>query len=262
MIAKQMHSVMRLADRLQEYSSWAPLKPYASPSRRLANWAVYAAVPAAAAASASNAAAATIQYAGSPVTVTAASNSSSRTVQFGTAPPLHLFAGRFNFSSSDFREKEGIAAAAGVEFLGQNLSIANLGSGKLISSGAGSFQYGHVQLNVRATGSSSVSGRFSQQAGQWIPGIINFAGFRFATNTHSSTAQVRYGWAELRIDMDAEGFPDSVTLLAAAYDDTGAPISTPSGTATPEPATAGLTLLALGAAGVAALRRRRAVVVT
>jgi hypothetical protein len=66
----------------------------------------------------------------------------------------------------------------------------------------------------------------------------------------------------LKINMDADNYPDSVTLLAGAYDDAGLPISTPtttlgSGTATAEPGTAGLLLLAMGAAGVTALRRGR-----
>jgi len=67
------------------------------------------------------------------------------------------------------------------------------------------------------------------------------------------------GWAEIRVD-DI----DSITLLGYAYEDTGMPIRIgdtgngepgPGPAPAPEPST--LALFALGATGLAALRRRR-----
>ena len=69
----------------------------------------------------------------------------------------------------------------------------------------------------------------------------------------------------MAFNADANGVPDSVTLLGLAYDASGAPItvgdiggSSVSAVApAPEPGTAGLILLSLGAAGVAVLRKRQ-----
>jgi len=233
----------------------ASTKP--SAINRTADWGVYAAALGAALAGATNAAAAVVNYTGGPITVTAASTSASQSVQFGTGPLLHLFADHFEFTRSGFQR--GIAGVSGAQFLGQDLSIAKFGSNQRISAGAGSFQGGHFHLKTRSTGSSIIAGKISRSSGQWVSGVTGFAGFRFQTNSNSSTAQINYGWLELRMNMSVDRFPDSVTLLAGAFDNSGSPITTPIATpsATPEPGTAGLLLLAMGAAGVTALRRRQ-----
>jgi hypothetical protein len=84
-----------------------------------------------------------------------------------------------------------------------------------------------------------------------VPG---FEGFRFATAGHFD-----YGWAELKVGVDGSGYPDSVTLLGMAYNSTpgAAILAGQTGAGAPEPGTAGLMLLALGAAGVTVLRKRR-----
>ena len=60
-----------------------------------------------------------------------------------------------------------------------------------------------------------------------------------------------FGWIRLRVDdLDTNTYPDRVTVVDWAFDDSGAPI--PAGV--PEPSCLGL--LAAGAAGIAAMRRR------
>ena len=247
-----------LRDRLNRYSRMTPsTKSCTAMVNRTADWAVYAAAFGSAVAGATNAAAATVNYAGGPITVSAAGNSTSQPVQFGSAPTLNLFAESFSFSRTSFHGKRGIAAVdgVGVQFLGQNFSMAQLGTNQLVSAGAGSFQSGNFHLKLRSVGSSAFVPNINRSSGQWVSGVTGFAGFRFQTNTNSSTAQINYGWLELRMNMSVDNYPDSVTLLAGAYDDSGLPVTTPS--ATPEPGAAGLLLLAMGAAGVTALRRRK-----
>jgi hypothetical protein len=245
-----------LRDRLNRYSRMTPAsKSCAAIVNRSADWAVYAAAFGAAVAGATNAAAAVVNYTGGPITVSAASNTSAQSVQFGPGPLLHLFAQNLSFSRTGFQGKRGIAAVSGFQFLGQNLSISRFGTNQRISAAAGSFQYGHFHLKTRSAGSSTIAGKISGSSGQWASGVTGFAGFRFQTNSYSSTARINYGWLELKMNMSVDNYPDSVTLLAGAYDDSGSPITTPG--ATPEPGTAGLLLLAMGAAGVTALRRRK-----
>jgi hypothetical protein len=264
-----------LQGRLESYSLSARSRGTAAVLRqRLGNWTAYAAVTGSAMAAATSASAGLITYSGGPVTVTAASNTSSKAAQIGSAS-IRILAKRLDFSTSLFQGHLGFAAATGarsnaaslrVGFLGAGQSIKKLGSGQVISSGApgsglGSFASGHIHLKLRSTGFSTVGGDFNRTDGRWTAGVPGFAGFAIPTNTYSSTARMNYGWVELEFNVDGSGFPDSITLLAGAFDNTpDEPVTTPGSppTSTPEPGTAGLMLLALGAAGVTALRRRKA----
>ncbi len=80
--------------------------------------------------------------------------------------------------------------------------------------------------------------------------VTGYFGFRFNLEVDSPNATAGttvYGWAQVeRVS------PSSGRLLQWAYDDSGAPIQVG---VVPEPGT--LSLLALGAAGIAALRKRR-----
>jgi LPXTG-motif cell wall-anchored protein len=64
-----------------------------------------------------------------------------------------------------------------------------------------------------------------------------------------------------QVTLDGSGFPTQLEVISWAYNDVaGAPIEAGQTTevgATPEPSTAALGLLALGAAGILALRKRR-----
>ena len=75
----------------------------------------------------------------------------------------------------------------------------------------------------------------------------------------TSGANTYYGWVELSVKQQGE--IDQVTALGWAYDNVaGESIAAGAGgpgAATPEPASAGLALLALGSAGVLAWRRRK-----
>jgi len=85
----------------------------------------------------------------------------------------------------------------------------------------------------------------SDAHGDWgVPGESYYMGFTFDLESDGSTV---YGWAEIK-RIDAQ----NGRLLGWAYDDSGGLIGAGE---IPEPT--GLSLLALGAAGVAPWRRRR-----
>lgn len=75
--------------------------------------------------------------------------------------------------------------------------------------------------------------------------VTGFLGFTFNGNQ---------GWMQLSLAADAAGAPVSATVVDWAYENSGGPIAA-GATGIPEPGSAGLALLALGALG---LRRRRA----
>jgi hypothetical protein len=79
-----------------------------------------------------------------------------------------------------------------------------------------------------------------------------YAGFGFGDNDLTGPI---FAWARVRVDVDATSA--KITVFEWAYEDSGAPIRIADTGAVPAPATPLLTLLGLGAMGVAAYRRRR-----
>jgi hypothetical protein len=96
-------------------------------------------------------------------------------------------------------------------------------------------------------------------AGTWTQGATGFAGFGFEIAGNRHFGWVRLSWDDL-VGLDgapgADGFPDQLTIHDLAWNDTPDGAIT-AGEGTPVPAPGSLALLATGAAGIAALRRRR-----
>jgi hypothetical protein len=89
----------------------------------------------------------------------------------------------------------------------------------------------------------TVSG--SRPYGDWTPGTRGYLGLRF-----DDAGTPLYGWADVQMNDY-----NSVTMFEYAYQDNGDPIHIPDNGTIPEPTT--LALLAMGVAGLAALRRRQ-----
>jgi MYXO-CTERM domain-containing protein len=108
----------------------------------------------------------------------------------------------------------------------------------------GGFFSSQALLRTRSNGGAS---------GAFGPGsVTGFAGFKNSAGD--------YGWLHIRVsDVGGSGFPIEAELIDWAYNDV-AGTSVKAGdmgvAATPEPGNAALGLLALGAAGVLALRKR------
>lgn len=244
---KKQHRISRLEVSLATYASSAKAM-----CGRAGNWATYAAVTGSALAMATSASAAIItSIPETPITVTPGTGAS-----FVHLPGL----------LSPQATVEHFPAVLGRVAAGMDGSVLEtgfshlapfLGSGVLIGpNAAGSFVGGG------APALRSVSDGVPIAEGDWpAAGGTGFLGFRFITDTHFN---YDYGWMKLSFSVDANGLPDSLTFYGLAYDDTNAPILTgdtgapEGGGTTPEPGTAGLMLLALGAAAVGVLRKQKA----
>jgi hypothetical protein len=126
-------------------------------------------------------------------------------------------------------------------------SLKKLGKGVNVSAATGQFQ-SVGELKFR---SINLSGR-AFSTGSWTAGKTAFAAFRFQT----TSGKTDFGWVRLLFTESNNGMPNSVTAVDWAYNSGGLPINA-GDVATPEPGTAALGLLAAGAAGVIALRRKR-----
>ena len=244
-----------LKGRLENYSAAARAGAAKSTLRqRMGNWPIYAAATGSAMAMATNASAGIIYYSGAPITASAPGTPgfSFKSVGVGAAT-FHLSVSHYPGNPhGDPQAVDGAVTAGpyGGSFLG-NGNPRNLALGATISAGAtGGFSGRQAQLRRVLVNTDPAS---TSIQGNWVAGVPGFEGFRFATGLGG----VDYGWAELEVGADGNGIPDSVTLLGLAYDNTGAAIDVGQTVATPEPGSAGLMLLALGAAGVALLRKRK-----
>ncbi|MBK1631582.1 hypothetical protein CKO31_12675 [Thiohalocapsa halophila] len=115
-------------------------------------------------------------------------------------------------------------------------------------------------------GPSPASGTFATSwpylLASFDTGFVDFksttAYFGFQFSGAAGTPDPQYGWAKARVDLFNSGAGTRFRVYEWAYDDSGAAIKVgDTGTAVPAPATPLLTLLGLGALGVAAYRRRR-----
>ena len=131
-----------------------------------------------------------------------------------------------------------------------NPQLRQLASGSRISAAVpgGFVGFGQPRL-VKALGTASNSGFWNTSN---VPALAGFR-FRIGADTH-------YGWIRLKWNdnADANAFPDSITAINWAYDDTANFIlaGATSSAAVPEPSSALLFLA--GAGGLALIRRRAA----
>lgn len=154
-------------------------------------------------------------------------------------------------SSTTYYAGDGIASVSGL--VPGNSILANasnrvrqLSSGATIGPG-GNFQDPAVMLRVYTSSFSATRTR-----GTWAPSVDGLAGVQFQIG-----GQTHYGWIRLHLGVGAEtGLPNELTVRDWAYEsipDT----AIAAGAIVPEPSTFGLGRLAAGAAGIAALRRRK-----
>ena len=142
-----------------------------------------------------------------------------------------------------------LSANKGLGLLRSATDVWKLASGAAISSGAGTFQSANGVVRFSATA--------GWHGGDFSAGQSGFAGVDFQTGT-GLNQKTYYGWLRL---VYTGGPPNSLTAVDWAYETTpglaihAGQTAEPGGT--PEPGTAALSMLALGAAGVLALRRRK-----
>ena len=210
----------------------------ARPNRGNRSWLRYTAAAGSALAMATDAGAGSIAYSG--IQNKNVSVSQSTGITFGPAS-FGLGMSSFNF---------GTAVGANLHpnsngVLGSGF-IQKLASGSAISGGAGTFN-----------GSVIAQFAIGKHFGYFAAGQSGFAGVEFNTGT-AGNPHIHYGW--VRLVYSGDPWINSLTAIDWAYETTpGLAIhagQTAEQSGIPEPGTAALSLLALGAAGVLALRRR------
>jgi hypothetical protein len=132
----------------------------------------------------------------------------------------------------------------------RNYPLRRFASGEMISGGGSPLFYSMGFLAAKCTGATSVCGTAGGVSvhPDFQSNVYGFAGFRAGGN---------YGWIRVKWEADSgNGFPNKITVLDWAYEDSGAPIAA-GDTGTPEPGTMSMSLLAAGAAGIVAWRKRK-----
>ena len=155
-------------------------------------------------------------------------------------------------------QRFGLPNGAGI-LQGTATGARRLSSGETISSGAGDFVLGAPPMNrynlIRST-SGTVMNTFSSVAGTWAGSTTGFLGIALQRG-----GDTHYGWVRLQLEdrggspsQAPDGASDKLTVVDWAWNSVpGAPIV--AGVLVPEPST--LQLLAVGALGTQAFRKRR-----
>jgi LPXTG-motif cell wall-anchored protein len=139
----------------------------------------------------------------------------------------------------------------------QSESVSHLNFKELSSSGAKRYVTGDPILAGGPVSSDAIlwqivknsRGKIMGSSGFFGPGASNgFVGFENAAGD--------LGWMQVQVTLDGT-IPAELELIAWAYNDVAGAAIDAGQTTTPEPSTAALGLLALGAAGILALRKRR-----
>lgn len=212
--------------------------------RRGLRWIQYTAAVGSALAMVTDAAAGSIKYSGIQ-DVTAGEN---QIAQFSVGPASFLISALSNlpYGVGVFLTAGNIA---GILVNGSD-GVRKLASGAAISAGAGNFQAGFHTVKA-SSGGGGTGGTFNASQ----PGL---AGIRFNTGTFLNP-MYHYGW--VRLEYTGTPSPDSITAIDWAYEtavnEKIAAGQTTELSSAPEPGTIAMSLLALGAAGVLALRRKR-----
>jgi len=244
----------QLDERLSDYAAITRISATAKTLyRRAGNWPVYAAATGSALAMATGASASIITSGivsgvfPSGVSV----NPGGPATQLGLIPGLSIKIHALSSAAGPVVQLQMLASHENIFFSQFSDSVKNFGFASPIAPGLfPSSGVGHTE-NVQAFFNGHAYGNFA--AGK--PG---FAGLSFATGLGNTD----YGWIELEF-MDKAGLPFSLEALAFGIDIN--PGQTPGtllageidGGFIPEPSTFSLAILASGAAGVMALRRRR-----
>ena len=249
-----------LKSRMQAYRQSAGARIAAGCRERFGNWFVYAAAAGSALALSSNASASIVygtldKTASITPVAPGGHNSASATFQIDGVP-FGVFvnvertgpgnaATHYNLASA----MQGTHAGLQSNSSGQ---LQRLASGKQVSVGKMFFEGGPQFGNMRLFGSvKSAFGGFTK--GTWPKSEQGFAGIGIQKNGHTYL-----GWLRLEYFESSNGQIDKVEAFDYAYNTVPGGSIAAGDTGVPEPSTAVLTLLAAGAAGIAALRRRRA----
>lgn len=241
-----------LSERLRNYTAGTQISSRAkTPYRRAGNWPIYAAATGSALAMATGASASIISavYPGSGVSV----NPGGPTTQVGLIPglsiKLHALSNGLPNVTSHTAALQLEVSLANIFFSGYSDQAKKFVLGSPIGTPGQALHVGRTE-NIQRFFLGSASGNFES-------GKPAFAGLSFMTVGKNTD----YAWIELEFT-DKGGFPYSLSALAFGIDTDpgqlpGSFAAGQTGPSAPEPGTMSLAILALGAAGVVALRRRR-----
>lgn len=235
--------------RLADYATGAGLATAATTLRgRLGNWPIYAAAVGSALAMSTNASASIIEgtISGAIVSPTGVNKSSIKGLLFLGEVNLKASSGVLTSSGHPLGpfaalNVSGIGPTAFVFATNLQQQAINFAPGAVISAGAGSPDQ---NANI-------VAATFSHlKYGQFASGVPGYVGLAFSLGG----GHFDYGWLEVEFQNGQNGAPQTLEALAFGVN-TAQDQAIMAGT--PEPGSMGLALLATGAFGVAALRRRK-----